>query len=73
MAYEAAIYGHKGESPAFYQKAMEDAIKAHPRPTRGGTGATSPAATGPGPGLTVTDDEARAAAAYVKAHPEVIH
>ncbi len=71
MAYEAAIYGHPAEAPSFYQKAMEDAVKANPRPSRGGTPAARPPLA-PGPTPAITDDDARKIAAYMKAHPEAM-
>src|SRR5216684_2469372 len=71
MAYDAAIYGHPAEAPSFYQKAMEDAVKANPRPSRGGPpAARSPMAPGAPP--AITDDDARKIAAYMKAHPEAM-
>ncbi len=69
-AYEAAIYGHPAEPPAFYFKAMQDAIKANPRPT----GKTRPSA-GPSPSPTPIatpkdNDEATRYKAWLAAHPE---
>jgi len=71
MAYEATTYGHPAEAPSFYQKAMEDAVKANPRPSRGGAPAARPPLT-PGPMPAVTDDDARKLVAYMKAHPEAM-